>query len=195
VINELAAVLIPFAQNCRVRSIFSVTLRASSAMGSVARSGLELARRSGAMAEGYITGWKGWREFCWLFELEIEQNQLDCLAISSNDNSHAFVVIGFPELVNLRIQDDHVAVLAQQLLRQTRSILVQIPLVRLKFHDLNFVRFFPLEAFILQLLEDFDGGDRVVFDLVELLILVDQLVVVRHELLILGLKIFVVGFD
>lgn len=54
--KELAATCIPCDQNCLVRCIFSVMLRASMAMGSVARSGLLVARSSGAIADGYITG-------------------------------------------------------------------------------------------------------------------------------------------
>lgn len=65
----LAATCIPCDQNCLVRCIFSVMLSASMAIGSVARSGLLVARRIGAIADGYITGWNGWREY-WLVDLE-----------------------------------------------------------------------------------------------------------------------------
>lgn len=38
-------------------------------VGSVIRSGLLVDLANGAIADGYITGWKGWRELYWLLDL------------------------------------------------------------------------------------------------------------------------------
>lgn len=165
---------------------------ASMAIGSTPRSGLLLARKSGPNDDGYITDWNGCSELCWLLDLKVGKKIFFARPSNVFPISPALVIVGISEFVDLRIQNYHVAVLVQQLLRQPRSVLVQVLLVLLEFCDLLLISLLAIDVLVLQTFENLDGGNRVVLDLEQLSILLDEFVVIANESFVLDLEIRVV---